>query len=78
MTDQMEKKQINETTTLIGECRKISKNSSSSLSFATDERKRKITNSRDKFSPNYLHKIKCVKEQENMNTAKNANDTINM
>lgn len=88
MTDQIEKKQMNVTNTLNGAFFTTSMNSSSPF-FPTENHKNKneiqpkqnLSQFCKKIIANkcvYLHKTKCVIEHENINTAKSANDTINM
>lgn len=75
ITDQIEKKQMNTTITVKGAFFITSKTSCSV--FITAAQDICIRMGITGYYRVYLHKTKCVTEHENINTAKNANETRN-
>lgn len=75
ITDQIEKKQMNTTITVKGAFFITSKTSCSV--FITAAQDICIIIGITGYYRVYLHKTKCVTEHENINTAKNANETRN-
>lgn len=78
ITDQIEKKQMNTTITVKGAFFITSKTSCSVFITTAEEIAFvRVLLDITGYHRVYLHKTKCVTEHENINTAKNANETRN-